>query len=248
MQTHKHCERCEDRSMAQKQNVKAGARGHETCRSWCPPALAVARDAAHRVNTSPYAHTRTFSRCARLRTPDVSTRLAKGLAIRLCASKVISSLVMSLLNVPSTTFPPTYSSPTASPTPLTGIRLNPCATPLWSGPSGHHLADPTRNTGYEPKFCIIVSSEHTPINLPTRNMSFQQEYDATIAASEDLNLPRLSGASSSSQRTAASRVLTLCLTKVSADFDSVASRTSISETCADMDRETVGSSLFGSVS
>ena len=38
------------------------------------------------------------------------------------------------------------------------------------------------------------------------------------------------------------------LTKVLADCDSVASRTSIKETCADMDRETVVSSLFGSVS
>ena len=31
------------------------------------------------TNASPYAHTRTFSRCARVRTPDVSTRLAQGL-------------------------------------------------------------------------------------------------------------------------------------------------------------------------
>ena len=34
---------------------------------------------------------------------------------------------------------------TSSATPLTGIRLNPCATPLCSGPSGH-LADPAPNT------------------------------------------------------------------------------------------------------
>ena len=121
------------------------------------------------------------------------------------------------------------SSLSASPTPLTGIKLNPCATPLWGGPSGH-LAGPIPNTGYEPKFCIDVSSEHTPINLPTTNRSVQQEYDATIAASEDLNLPRHSGASSSSQHTAASRVPTLWklgsfgtgLRKVSADYDSVA--------------------------
>ena len=38
------------------------------------------------------------------------------------------------------------------------------------------------------------------------------------------------------------------LTKVLADRDSVASKTSIKETCADMDRETVVSSLFESVS
>ena len=35
---------------------------------------------------------------------------------------------------------------------------------------------------------------------------------------------------------------------MSADYDSIVSRTGIKETCADMDRETVVSSLFGSVS
>ena len=166
---------------------------------------------------------------------------------------------MSLLNVPSSPFPTIFSSPTASltppaasPTPLTGIRLNPCATPLRDGPSGH-LADSTiPNTGYEPKFCIDVSSEQTPINLPNRNRSFQQEYDATITASEDLGLPQHSEASSS-QHTAASTVPTLLklesfgigLTKVLADCDFVASRTRIKETCADTDRETVVSSLSG---
>ena len=84
-------------------------------------------------------------------------------------------------------------------------------------------------------------------------MGFQQECDVTI---EDLNLPRRSGASSSSQHTIASKAPTLLklgslgtgFTKVSADFDSVASRTSIKETCADMDRKTVVSSLLRSVS
>ena len=61
----------------------------------------------------------------------------------------------------------------------------------------------------------------------------------TITASEALVFPRHSGASSSSQHSAASRV---------ADRDSVVGRTSIKETCADMHRETVVSSLFGSVS
>ena len=152
-------------------------------------------------------------------------------------------------------FPPIFSSPTTTSTPLTGIRLNPCATPLWRGPSGH-LADPTPNTCYEPKFCNDVSSEHTPTNLPTRNMGFQQVYDATIAASEDPILPPQSAASSSSQHSAASTVPTSLKLgssgtshrKLSADYDSVANRTSIKETCADMDRETVVSSLLGSVS
>ena len=80
----------------------------------------------------------------------------------------------------------------SSTTPLSGIRLNPCATPLGGGPSGY-LADPTTNTGYEPKFCIDVSSEHTPI----RQGSFNLENDATIAASEDFDVPQHSGASGS---------------------------------------------------
>ena len=133
-------------------------------------------------------------------------------------------------------------------------QKTPCATPPWGGMSGH-LADPTPDTSYEPKFCIDVSSEHTPINLPDSNRNFPHENDATIVATtEDLDLSRHSKTSSSSQHTAASRVPTLLklvslgtsLTKVSADYDSVASLTGIKETCADVDRETVVSNLFGS--
>ena len=77
-------------------------------------------------------------------------------------------------------------------------------------------------------------------------MSFQLEYDATITASKDLDLPRHSGASSNSQHTAASRIPTLLklgssgtgLATVLADYHSVDSRNSIRETCADLDRET----------
>ena len=172
--------------------------------------------------------------------------------IRLRASKIIPSSVMSLLGVPLTPFLPVFSSPSTaqttpatSPAQSTGIRLHPCATPLGDGLSGR-LAGPIPNTN-QPKFCIDVDSEHTPINVPSRNMSFQQEYDATIAASEDTNLPRHSVASSSSQHSAASSVPTLsklgsvrtCSRKLLADFGAVVSRTCIQETCADMDRETV---------
>ena len=69
----------------------------------------------------------------------------KGLTILCFLRKVISSLVMSLSNVPSTAFPLIFSSPTTTQTPLTGIRLNPCPTLLCGGPSGH-LASPTSNT------------------------------------------------------------------------------------------------------
>ena len=68
------------------------------------------------TNTSPYAHTRTFFS---LRTPHVIARLAQGLTILCVSRKVISSLFMSLLNVPSTPFHPIFSSPTTTPTPLT---------------------------------------------------------------------------------------------------------------------------------
>ena len=40
---------------------------------------------------------------------DVITHLAQGMTICLCASKIIPSLVMSLLNVPSTSFTPIFS-------------------------------------------------------------------------------------------------------------------------------------------
>ena len=159
--------------------------------------------------------------------------------------EVISPQVTSLLDVPSTPFPTVFLSRTASLTPptasLTGIRLNPCVTALGDGPSGH-LAGSIPNKGYEPKFCIDVSSEHTPINSPNRNMSSSR--------STTRNLLQHSVASRSSQHTAASTVPTLgtSLTKVLADCDSVASRASIMETCADMNRETVVSSVLGSVS
>ena len=47
-----------------------------------------------------------------------------------------------------------------------------------------HLANPTPDTGYEPKFCIDVSDEHTPINLPDSNRNFPQDYDATVATTD----------------------------------------------------------------
>ena len=121
-------------------------------------------------------------------------------------------------------FPAVFSSST---TLRTGIRLNQSATPLWSGPSGH-LADPTPNTGYEPKFCIDVRNEHTPINLPSRMSCFNLENDTTIAASQDFDFPHHSGASSS-QHSAARTVPTLLKfgssgpIKLVADYDSVAS-------------------------
>ena len=89
-------------------------------------------------DTSPYAHTRTFSRCARshARCDDTFGSRASRLKVFerfiACPSKIVSSQVMSLLNVPSIAFPRIFSSPAtslttpaASPTLSTGIRPNP---------------------------------------------------------------------------------------------------------------------------
>ena len=156
--------------------------------------------------------------------------------------KVILSLVMSLLNVPSTSLLSVFSPSTTSPTPLTdslaiwSIRLQ---TQVMSTSSASMSAASTHQSTFRPETWV-----------------FPEVNDATIAASEDLNLPRHPVTSSSSQHSAASTVPTLLnigslgtsLTKVSADYDSVACLTSIKETCADMDRETVVSILFESVS
>ena len=58
------------------------------------------------------------------------------------------------------------------------------------------------------KVALVVCGllRRTPINLPDSNRNFPQEHDVTITASEDLNLLRHSGASSSSQHSAASTV------------------------------------------
>ena len=100
-------------------------------------------------------------------------------------SRCLSDSVCLSKNIPSAHL----SSSTTPPTPLTGIRLNPCATPY---------------TGYEPKFCIDVSSEHTPINFPSDK---NRENDVSIAASEDFDFPQHSGASSGRHAVPRSTVL-----------------------------------------
>ena len=114
--------------------------------------------------------------------------LAQDVWAILCVSERSSRpRTMSLLGVPEfSAFPPVFSSSATLPT---GIRLNPCATPLLGGPSGHPV-DPTPNTAYDPKICIDVSSEHTPINVPSRKSIFNLENDATISASEDFDFPQ----------------------------------------------------------
>ena len=89
---------------------------------------------------------RTHAHFFSLRTPHVITRLAsQGPDVALCVQKshFIFGHVFSECSL--TPFLRIFSSSTASPTPLTGIRHDPRAAPLWGGPSVH-LADPTPNT------------------------------------------------------------------------------------------------------
>ena len=165
--------------------------------------------------------------------------------------------IMSLLGVPVGRFPLIASSPTcslsqpsASSTPLTGTRSPPCASARWSGTRWSEMsgciATLTPTTRYEPKFCVDASDERTPINLPDSNRNFK---------SEEPDVPRHSGTSSSSKHTAAaSRVPTALVSlgrwfwKQLADYESVDGRNCIQETGADLDRETVVPTLFRSES
>ena len=69
---------------------------------------------------------------------------------------------------------------------LTRTRRTPCATPP-AGIKFGHLAESSPHTGYEPKSCIDVSSERTPINHASRTDCFNIENDltTTVAASEN---------------------------------------------------------------
>ena len=69
---------------------------------------------------------------------------SRCLSDSLCVSpKSSHPRTISLLGVPEfSAFSLVFASSTTT---LTGIRLHPCATRLWGGPSGH-LADPTPNT------------------------------------------------------------------------------------------------------
>ena len=165
---------------------------------------------AIRAQTTPHrTHTRALSRCARSHARCDHTFGSRLDELFVCLKKSLHwSCLCWMFFRPRfrlffSSFTASLTPSAASPAPLTGIRLNPCATPPWGGPSGP-------NTGYEPKFCIDVSSEHTPINFPTKNMSFQQEYDVTITAFEDLDLPRHSRASSSCQHTRQQAEVPLC--------------------------------------
>ena len=107
-----------------------------------------------------------------------------------CASKITpphSMFHKTLLGVPDTfsSFCSAPSETTPTTRPVTGSRSTLGATSLEGRQSGC-LAEALPHTGHEPNTCIDVSSEHTPINYPSRRNSFNIEngLTTTVAASE----------------------------------------------------------------
>ena len=88
----------------------------------------------------------------------------------------------------SSLFPTPFRAPTPNPMSTPSLLYpstspNPCATPqggLFCG----RLAEQSPPTGCEPKSLIEVSSEHTPINLPSRKDSFDTDLNDLAPTSE----------------------------------------------------------------
>ena len=80
------------------------------------------------------------------------------------------------------------STPLLAQTPLLNASLSqkPCAAPQGGLILGR-LAEQSPLAGYEPNSLIEASSEHTPINFPSRKDSFDTDFNdlaTTVAASE----------------------------------------------------------------
>ena len=92
---------------------------------------------------------------------------------------------------------------------MTGIWRSSCATPS-GGLLFGHPAESSPPTGYKPKTCIDVNSEHTPLNYTSRRNSFNIENNdltTTTAASDNSDgFHQQAAASGSPQRAPASVV------------------------------------------
>ena len=125
----------------------------------------------------------------------------------------------------------------ASSTPLTGTRSPHPASPL-DGVECLAVLPIRLQTGFELKLCVDASDEHTPINLPDSSRIFPHDCNATIAVtSEEPDVLRHSGTSSSSKQSfhCVRFIGKLALETVG---------NSIQETGAELERETVVSTLF----
>ena len=111
------------------------------------------------------------------------------------------------------------------------------------------------HTQERPQVLCDANDEHTPINFTDSNWIFPHHCIATTAVTtEDPEGLHDSGASSSKKLAAASTVPTVlgssgnCFWQQMADYESVDSRCGIRETCANLDTESVVSTLFRSES
>ena len=142
-------------------------------------------------NTSLDAHTRTFSRGALL---HVTARVAQGMRSSFESSQNHSFtghvVVVVFLRLQSLLCFLHLTPHIQHQRPLQRYQLESDFTPVLIRSGMDSLADRLVRSQTQ-----VMSPSSASINLPSRNMSFAQEYDATIAASEDLNLPRHSVAS-----------------------------------------------------
>ena len=176
----------------------------------------------------------------------------KGVCVTYSSALISISLDMSLLSVPFSRFPQVLSSPTC-PTSLCDCYFvrwqwtKPPVPPLtgvgcladWLNRPKTQVTSPT---------CTVTWTRHTPINFPD---SFQCRDDATIISAADPEV-LYSGASCSSKQTAANRVPTIS-GSWGASFwkqrpELVDSRASIQATGANVERESVDSTVFRSPS
>ena len=126
-----------------------------------------------RQHTCLHARMRAFFSCTVSCVTDV---WLKAWTTQCVCAKVMSCLChvsfgCSVSSVPCNLFFSDTTFRLVPSTPLTGTRRSPCALPPWCGMSGY-LANPTPDTGYEPKFCVDARDEHKSINLSESNRNF----------------------------------------------------------------------------
>ena len=79
-----------------------------------------------------------------------------------------------------------HTPPTQTSLLKAGMGMNPCATPQGGLLCGR-VAEQSPLTGYAPKSLIESSSEHTPVNFPSRKSSFNTDFNdlaTKVAVSE----------------------------------------------------------------
>ena len=185
-------------------------------------------------------------------------QVARCKNVRVVPTRISILSLMSLLNIPFVPFPSMHSAPSATssrvstsfPDRTRSWCQSPSVPPRWSESGG--MADPAPNTGYEPNlanFSSYVDPEHTPIDVPDSHQDFLCPDDATMIPTSPEGLPNAE-AFSSSQKAAAGRVSSLfghsSLGKLSAGH--VSSRSGLQETGAELDRDSVATTLFRSQS